>query len=188
MNERTHFFIKICISHTLFSKGLMFLWCVRDGWRQEQTGILTQLPLLTIARCVIFKNPLGSSSASWLGLLNRKTLRATALSLQDGSRSGLPVTNSLKGCQHLPIFFHNVHLLPLLLPLIYSGASLIDSLVKGQYITLGHFLCLGIKQVFITREFFWNIDLKNPGTIIGNQEIPIYNVESRRIDDKVIQV
>ena len=31
MNERTHFFIKY-ISHTLFSKGLMFLWCVRDGW------------------------------------------------------------------------------------------------------------------------------------------------------------
>ena len=26
MNERTHFFIKIYISH-------MFLWCVRDGWR-----------------------------------------------------------------------------------------------------------------------------------------------------------
>ena len=33
MNERTHFFIKICISHTLFSKGLMFMWCVRDWWR-----------------------------------------------------------------------------------------------------------------------------------------------------------
>ena len=33
MNKWTNFFIKICISHTLFSKGLMFLWCVRDGWR-----------------------------------------------------------------------------------------------------------------------------------------------------------
>ena len=33
MNERTHFFIKIYLSHTLFSKGLMFQWCVRDGWR-----------------------------------------------------------------------------------------------------------------------------------------------------------
>ena len=31
-NEWTkHFFIKTC--HTLFSKGLIFLWCVRDGWR-----------------------------------------------------------------------------------------------------------------------------------------------------------
>ena len=32
MNERTHFFIKY-ISHTLFSKGSIFLWCVRNGWR-----------------------------------------------------------------------------------------------------------------------------------------------------------
>ena len=42
MNERTHFFIKIYISHTLFSKGLMFLWCVRDGWRDiySERGLL----------------------------------------------------------------------------------------------------------------------------------------------------
>ena len=46
MNERTHFFIKLYISHTLFS---MFLWCVRDEWRQGQTAILTQLLFLTIA-------------------------------------------------------------------------------------------------------------------------------------------
>ena len=32
MNERTHFFIKIYISHSLFSKGLMFLGYIRDGW------------------------------------------------------------------------------------------------------------------------------------------------------------
>ena len=68
------------ISHTLFSKGLMFLWCVRDRWRQGQTAILTQLLLLIIARCVIFKNPLNTSSTSWLGLLNRGSLRAVALS------------------------------------------------------------------------------------------------------------
>ena len=53
MNERTHFFIKKYISHTLFSKGLMFLWCVRDEWRQGQTAILTQLLLLTIAYCYL---------------------------------------------------------------------------------------------------------------------------------------
>ena len=110
MNERTHFFIKIYISHILFSKGLMFLWCVRDEWRQGQTAILTSLLLLTIARCVIFKNPLSTSSASWLELLNRGSLRTRALSLQAGSRSGLPVTNWLNCRQHLPIFFHNAHL------------------------------------------------------------------------------
>ena len=45
MNERTHFFIKICISHTLFSKGLMFLWCVRDGWRDiySERGLLLSI-------------------------------------------------------------------------------------------------------------------------------------------------
>ena len=46
MNERTHFFIKICISHILFS---MFLWCVRDERRQWQTSTLTQLLLIIAA-------------------------------------------------------------------------------------------------------------------------------------------
>ena len=103
--------------------------------RQGQTAILTQLLLLTIARCVIFRNSLSTSSTSWLGLLNPGSLRATALSLQAGSHSGLPVFNLLNCSRHLPIFFHNAHLLPLLLPLIYTGASLIDGSVKGQYIT-----------------------------------------------------
>ena len=65
--------------------------CVRDGWRQGQTAILTQLLLLTIARFVIFKNPHSTSFASWLGLLNRESLRVTALSLQAGPHSGLLV-------------------------------------------------------------------------------------------------
>ena len=140
MNERTNFFIKIYISHTSFSKGLMFLWCVRDEWRQGQTAILTQLLLLTIARCVIFENPLSTSSASWLGLFNRGLLRATALSLHSGPHSGLPVPNSLNCRRHLPIFFHNAQLLPLL-PLIYTDASLIDGSVKGQYITCSFTFC-----------------------------------------------
>ena len=138
MNERTHFFIKICMSHTLFLKGLIFLWCVRDGWRQGQTAILTQLLLLTIACCVIFKNPLSTSTASWLGLLNRGSLRAVALSGVFSVCKLLSLCPSYLQLIQLPIFFHNAHLLPLLLlllPLIYTGASLIDSLVKGQYVT-----------------------------------------------------
>ena len=50
MNRWTHFFIKIYISHTLF---LMFLWCVRDEWRQGQTAILTQLLLLIMAALLL---------------------------------------------------------------------------------------------------------------------------------------
>ena len=38
MNERTHFFIKICISHTLFSKWLMLVVCER--WAGEKDGLL----------------------------------------------------------------------------------------------------------------------------------------------------
>ena len=75
-NERTNTLLYKNMSHNLFSKGLMFLWCVRDG--QGQTAILTQLLLLTITQCVIFKNPLSTSSTSWLGLLNRGSLRPTA--------------------------------------------------------------------------------------------------------------
>ena len=114
----------------------MFLWCVRDGWTQGQTAILTQ-PLLC---CVIFKNPLSTSSASWLGLLNRGSLRATAPSGAFSVCKLLSLwpscTNWLNGRRHLPILFHNVHLLLLLLLLIYTGTSLIDGSVKDQYITL----------------------------------------------------
>ena len=91
-------------------------------------------PLLTIARCVIFKNPLSTFSASWLGLLNRAS--RVVLSLQAGPHSCLPVSNWLNSRRYLPIFFYNAHLLSLLLPLIYTGSSLIDGSVKGQYITV----------------------------------------------------
>ena len=67
----------------------------------------------------------------WLEM--RKTTRRFA-----GSDSGL---HCLQLTQlHLHILFHNVHLFPIrsrdLLPLIYTGASLIDGSVKGQYVTL----------------------------------------------------
>ena len=132
MTKQTHIFIKIYISHTLFWKGLMFPRCVRDEWRRGQTAILTQLLLLILARCVIFKNPLSTSSASWQELLNRGSMRATALSRQAGPYFGLPVNNELNCRRHLTIFFHNVHLLPLLLPLIYTGASLDLRLGQGS--------------------------------------------------------
>ena len=116
----------------------MFQWCVRDGWRRGQTAILTQLLLLTIIRCVIFKDQLSTSSASWLGFFNRGSLRATSISgaFSVCKLAGLLVTHWLNCRRHLPIIFHNALLLSLLLPLIYTGASLIDGSVKGQYITL----------------------------------------------------
>ena len=44
MNEWTHFFIKY-ISHTLFSNGFLFLWCVRDGWRDIYSERGNLLPI-----------------------------------------------------------------------------------------------------------------------------------------------
>ena len=117
----------------------MFLRCVRDVWRQGQAAILTQLLLLTIARCVIFNNPLSTSSVSWLGLLNRGSLRATALRKRSQSVSWFshwPSCDQLtEGPPASAYILHNAHLLSLLLPLIYTCASLIDGSVKGQYIT-----------------------------------------------------
>ena len=74
-----------------------------------------------------------TSSASWLELLNRGTLRATVISLQAGPHSGFPDSNSTAASTCLysfitatcfRFFFHiftRVHLL-------------IDGSVKGQYI------------------------------------------------------
>ena len=120
MNERTHLLIKICISHTLFS---MFLWCER--WGRDCYIDPTSSP-----------DQSSTSSTSWLGLLNRGSLRTTALIIQAGLHSGFPGFNWLTCRRHLPIFFYHAHLLPLLLPFIYTGASLIDGLVKCQYTTL----------------------------------------------------
>ena len=94
----------------------MFLWCLRDEWRQGQTAILTQL-LLTVAGCVIFKKPLSASSASWLGLLNRGSLRVTGRS------------QSASWFWQWP----SCHQLTQLPP---TRASLIDGSVKSQYITV----------------------------------------------------
>ena len=83
------------------------------------------------------------------------------LSLQVGSHSGLPVPNWLDGHRHLPIFFHNIHLLLLLLLLlIYTGASLIDSSVKGQYITIGAFSTVtkGLLKELEDLELGWRVD------------------------------
>ena len=58
MNERTHFFIKIYISHTLFSKGLMLLWCarwaerhiLREGISSKSQGVPTLAPPSKLVR------------------------------------------------------------------------------------------------------------------------------------------
>ena len=123
MNERTHFFIKIYISHTLFS---MYLWCVRDEWRQGQTAILTPTSLLTIAAPLLH--------LGW-GLFKRGSPRVTALNLLAGPSlwHSRPTYSTATGiCLYSFITSTCFHFF---FPLIYTGVSLIDGSVKGQNIT-----------------------------------------------------
>ena len=68
MNEQTHFFIKISLIS--FSKGLVFLWYVRDGWRDiysvrglllpisssRSQGVPTLAPRSTAILCTLSKS------------------------------------------------------------------------------------------------------------------------------------
>ena len=96
MNERTHFFINVYLSHFILERVDVSVVCER--WVETGTDYyIDSTLLLTIARCVIFKNSL---STSWLGLLNQGSLRATAsvyklaltlafLSLTDSTAAGI---------------------------------------------------------------------------------------------------
>ena len=75
-----------------------------------------------------------TSFASWLGLLNRGSLRTQSPQSAAGYLRH-PVSNWLKPPGHLVILFSNVHLLPLFFHLFTQVHPLIDGLVEGQYIT-----------------------------------------------------
>ena len=97
MNKQTHFFISIYLSHFILERVDVSVVC--GGWVETgQTVILTQLLVLTISRCIIIKNPFGTSSASWLGVAQPGVAEGYSpqwgiLSLQAGPHTGLPVTN-----------------------------------------------------------------------------------------------
>ena len=129
MNERTHFFIKIYISPFILERVDVSVVC--EWWMETGTDCYID-PTSSLdhsTRCCLQKP---TSSASCLVLLNRRSLRATAVNLQTGPHSGLPVFNKLNCHRHLPLFFYNVHSLPPFLPLIYTGASLDWRLSQGS--------------------------------------------------------
>ena len=73
-NERTHFFIEIYLSNFILervAKGLMLVVCER--WVRDGDRLLHINPKL-------FFDHSSTSFSSWLGLLNRGSLRAQALS------------------------------------------------------------------------------------------------------------
>ena len=74
MEEERDCFLKNINLTSYSQKGLKLLPGEKDGQRQGQTKtycyIDRYLILLTIARSVIFKTPLSTSSAPWPGTLN----------------------------------------------------------------------------------------------------------------------
>ena len=129
MNERTHFFIKY-ISHTLFSKGLMFL-CVREmSWKWGQTAILTPSSSSTIAALL---SHLGWGSAT-VGHWGPKALNLPLALISVSSLQLIPTDLNRPG--HLVILLSHVHLLPLFFRLFTQLHLLIGSSVEGQSITI----------------------------------------------------
>ena len=129
MNERTRFFIKIYISHTLFSKGWCFL-CVRGEWRQGRNVILTQV-LLTIAALFLI---LAGVAQPWVteGL---KPSVCRWLSIRHLVPNWFQLQMTQAVCV-LVICLIDVHLLPLFFRLFTQVHLLIDGSVEGQYVTI----------------------------------------------------
>ena len=124
MDERTHFFIKTYLSHFIL-KRVMFLVCERwvgDGHR------LSFWPKFFLAHS-------STSFSSWLGLLNRGSLRAQSPLSAAGSHFGIfsPTDSNHPG--QLVILLSHAHLLLLFFRLFTQVYLLIDGSVEGQYIT-----------------------------------------------------
>ena len=112
MNERIHFFIKIYLSHFILEK-VMFLVCER--WVETRADCYFDLSSADQS---------STSSSSWLGLLNRGSLRAQSCWFSIRHL----VLNWFEPSVHLVILLFNIHLLPL----IYTGASLDWRLGRGS--------------------------------------------------------
>ena len=122
VNERIHYFTKIKISHTLFTKGWCLL-CVRDKWRQGWTAILARVLLWTIEALL----RLGWVVQPWVTEGPKPSIYSW-LSLRH------PVSDCFKPPGHLVILFSYIHMLPLFFCLFTQMHLLIEVSVKGQYI------------------------------------------------------
>ena len=118
--------------------------CVRNEWRQGRTAILTQVLPLDHSR---------TSFTSWLGLLNQESLRTQSPLSATSSHFGIlsPTASNRRGT-----WLHYC-----LTPACFCCSStqvhlLIDSLVKGQYITIIPFLFFKIPHVDI---FFTSLSI-----------------------------
>ena len=79
MNERTHFFIKIYLSHFILERIDVSVLCER--WVETGTDCyIDPTSALDHSTLCYLQESTSTSSSSWLGLLNQGSLRLTALS------------------------------------------------------------------------------------------------------------
>ena len=88
-----------------------------------------------------------TSSSSWLGLLNRRSLKAQSPLSAAGSHFGILSPTYPNRLGHLIILLSDVHLLPLFFLLFTQVHLLIDGSVEGQYITFGLVVFYGISSI-----------------------------------------
>ena len=99
---------------------------MRGEWRQGHTAILPKF----------FFDHSSTSFSSWLGLLNRGSLRAQSPLSAAGFHCGVLFPTNSNRPGHLVILLSHVHRLPLFIRLFTQVHLLIDGSVEGQYITI----------------------------------------------------
>ena len=124
MNEQTHFFIKIYLSYFIIVR-VMFLVCER--WVGDK-GRLLYWPKILLSTKAALLSHLGWVAQLWV-TEGRKSLVCRLILML---ASYLQLTQAI--CA-LVILLFNAHLLPLFFRLFTQVHLLIDSSVKGQYIT-----------------------------------------------------
>ena len=111
-------------SLTLYSRkgDVSYVW---EVWRQGRTVILNQSS----------SDHSSTSSSSWLGLLNRGSLRDQSPLSAAGSQFGILSPTDSSRLEHLVILLSHMHLLPLFFRFFTQVHLLIDGSVEDQYVT-----------------------------------------------------
>ena len=128
MNERTHFFIKIYLSHFILER-VIFLVCER--WVETRTDCYFDPKF--------FFDHSSTSFSPWLSCstVGHRGPKALCLPLTLNLASCLQLTpTGSNRLGHMVILLFNVHLLPLFFRLFTQVHLLIDGSVEGQYVTV----------------------------------------------------
>ena len=164
---KTHLALLLLLGQGCWTRGLVWATGTSGHTLSDCKRALTR-PSLTPTLSTE-GHPTGGCILQWGALTDCKLARIPAFT----------ASNWLNCRGHLHILFHNAHLLPIrsfdLLPLIYTGASLIDSSVKDQYVTLGTIIIITSSEFFLLAlgsglllEFKWQQVSRNLFSILAN--------------------